>query len=150
MKLSTAFPSNYLSAPDLLGREVPVVIDHVAQEVLGDDSKMIVYFRNHKKGLVLNITNARTIAEAYTDETDNWVDGSIVLFSMKVDFKGRMVDAIRLRVPQKPQGAGQPADIAPPPQPVVSGADPIEDAPNPPTDADQYHGNMPGDETTVF
>jgi hypothetical protein len=50
----------------------------------------------------------------------------------------------------KPQGAGQPADIAPPPQPVVSGADPIEDAPKPPTDADQYHGNMPGDETTVF
>ena len=100
MNINTAYPSTYLKASDLQGRRVIVTIARVDIEDVGDDTKPVVYFTGKTKGLVLNRTNAVTIAELLgSEETDDWISGSVVLFATKVDFQGRRVDAIRVDRP---------------------------------------------------
>lgn len=103
MKMSDAFPSQYIKAADLQGREINVTIDHVTLEDLGDDRKPVVYFTRGTKGLVLNRTNGATIAAAYGDETEEWTAKPITLYATSVLFQGRSVEAIRVRVPKAPK-----------------------------------------------
>jgi len=104
MDINTAFPSKFLKAADLKGRRVQVVIAEVSMQDVGDKTegdKPVVYFEGKEKGLVLNRTNSTSIAELSNDsfETDDWVGTTIVLFSTKVDYQGRRVDAIRVDMP---------------------------------------------------
>ena len=109
IKVSAAFPSNYLKAADLQGRHVAVVIASVVMEDMGDDGeKPCVYFRGTPKGVVLNKTNASNIAVLYGDDTDAWIGQTVTLFPAMVDFKGKSVEAIRIRGPMQPQQAGAP------------------------------------------
>ena len=100
MRVSDAFPSDYLKAADLRDKNVLVTIDRVEMKDIGDDHKPIVYFQGKDKGLVLNKTNANNIALAYGDDTDDWTGKEIVLFPAMVDFQGRTVSAIRVRTPR--------------------------------------------------
>lgn len=113
MNVNEVFPSNYLKAADLQGREIPVMIDRVEMESFGQDQKAIVYFRNKQKGVVLNKTNAMNIAGAYGDDTDGWINQPVVLFSVWTDFQGKSVQAIRIR-----PGTVAAGQKAPPPPPV--------------------------------
>ena len=120
MNIDTSFPSKYLKAADLQGRNIAVQISGVQMEDVGSDDKPerkpVVYFSGAKKGLVLNKTNALTISEVFGPETDNWLGVKVQLFATRVPFQGRMVDAIRLTVPREPPaGAAKPAAAAPPP-----------------------------------
>lgn len=99
MRISSAFPSNYLKAADLQERNVKVVMDRVEMEDIGGDHKPILYFQGKDKGMVLNKTNANNIAIAYGDDTDGWEGKEIVLFEAMVDFQGKTVPAIRVRAP---------------------------------------------------
>lgn len=99
MKVSEEFPSKYLKAADLDGREVKVVMANVEKEKLGDDMKLVLYFKGKDKGLVLNKTNSNTIADAYGDETEDWFSQEIILFSVMTDFQGKVGPAIRVRAP---------------------------------------------------
>lgn len=99
MRISTAFPSNYLKAGDLDGRTVRTVMDRVDMETIGDDEKPVLYFQGKEKGIVLNKTNANNIAQVYGDDTDDWSGKEIMLFPAMVDFQGRTVEAIRVRAP---------------------------------------------------
>lgn len=99
MKISEEFPSQYLKAADLGGREIRVTMGHVERETIGTDKKLVLYFKGKEKGLVLNKTNAGTIGDGYGDDTDDWLDQQIILFSVKTDYQGKVVDAIRCRVP---------------------------------------------------
>lgn len=111
MKISNAFPSKYLSAGDLNGREIKLVIGRIEIEKIGrdNDEKPVIYFTKARKGLVLNKTNAKVIAGAYGDDTDQWEDREIILFSMMVQFGDEMVDSIRVKIPK--------AAVAPKPAP---------------------------------
>jgi hypothetical protein len=99
MKMSEEFPSKYLKASDLDGREVRLTMAHVEREKIGDDFKPVLYFKGKQKGLAMNKTNAGTIADAYGDDSDDWMDQPIILFSVMVDFQGKVGPAIRCRVP---------------------------------------------------
>ena len=91
------YPSKWLKAEDLKHCQVPVVIDHVEVENMGDETKPVVYFRGKEKGLVCNKTNALAIADiAGSGNTEDWGGTNLVLFSTKVTFQGRMTDAIRV------------------------------------------------------
>lgn len=97
MKMSQAFPSNFLKAADLNGKAVRVVIESVTVEKIGDDQKPVLHFAGKDRGLVLNKTNANRIIEAVgSDETDDWEGWSITLYPCKVDYQGKRVDAIRV------------------------------------------------------
>jgi hypothetical protein len=101
MRISAAFPSTYLKAADLQGRNVTVQIDRVELDEIGGEHKPILYFIGKEKGIVLNKTNANTLAAAYGDDTDNWHGGDVTLFSMMVDFQGKSVESIRVKVPPR-------------------------------------------------
>jgi len=133
MRVSDAFPSQYLKSADLQGRTVTVTIDRYTIEDVGDDRKPILYFVGKDKGLVLNKTNANEIAFTCGDDMDDWIGQKIELFSMMVSFQGKNMPGLRVRVPRQPQqkmpsngtaGAAQnyqaPAsDRNPPPQTAV-------------------------------
>jgi hypothetical protein len=99
MKISTAFPSNYLKASDLNGQNVTVIMSRVAMEQIGKDreERPVIYFRNHEKGMVLNKTNTKKISEIFGDETDEWSGGEIILYPAMVEFQGDTVEALRVR-----------------------------------------------------
>lgn len=102
MKMSDAFPSKYLKAADLQGRVLKLEIDSVDQERIGNDVRIVAYFRNAKKGLVLNKTNATVIASRYGDESDDWRGCEIELYPDKTQYQGQLVDCIRVRLPLPP------------------------------------------------
>ena len=100
MRISEEFSGTWLKAIDLHGHRVTVTISHVKREEVGQgedrEFKPVVYFQNKDKGLVLNKTNGLAIADLYGDDTDNWDGKPIVLYSTKVQFGSKMVDAIRV------------------------------------------------------
>lgn len=131
MKISEEFLSQYLKAADLGGREIRVTMGRVERETIGTDKKLVLYFKGKEKGLVLNKTNAGTIGDGYGDDTDDWLDQPIILFSVKTDYQGKVVDAIRCRVPTAKDNRE-----APPPRRVTGGVsdnlrreDPISSGP---------------------
>lgn len=121
MNISAAYPSDYVKASDLNGKDVNLIIKEVRMEDIGEDNKPVVYFTKTDKGLVLNKTNANIIAgNIGTHETNDWIGKSITLFPTQVDFQGRQVEAIRVRL-RKPGGQARPkpAPAAPPPPPEL-------------------------------
>jgi hypothetical protein len=108
-RMNEAFPSRYLKADD----DVPEVgidltIKDAELERIGDEMKLVVYFRGQDKGLVCNKTNAKVIeALAKSDDTDDWVGMAITLYATDVQFKDDMVRGIRVRtrtpVPKPPR-----------------------------------------------
>jgi hypothetical protein len=102
-KVHEAFPSKYLKAADLSGREVPVTIARVEREKVGDDEKFCVYFVGKQKPLVLNRTNADSLAMLLgSDDFDDWPEGQVILYGTPVSFRGQSTLAIRIKaVPRR-------------------------------------------------
>lgn len=117
-----SFPSKYLSAADLDGTEPIVTIKNVKAEAIGDDQKLVVYFVGKEKGCVLNKTNANSIADiAKSDDTDDWTGKKLRLITVKVEFQGKRVPAIRIEDPKvtgtpkrAPEVSGDADDLEPP------------------------------------
>ncbi len=122
MKISSAFPSKYIKASDLMDHEVTVTMSHVAMESIDigeKETKPVLYFEGKKKGLVLNKTNSKTIATFYGDDTDSWNGEPLILFPAMVDFRGDQVEAVRVRVPKKPGVKQKAPEIIPASTPVT-------------------------------
>lgn len=106
MKIDKLFTSKYLRAADIdeLADEstltAVMVIDRVEMAEVGQDQqeKPIVYFRGIDPGMVLNKTNANSIAKLLGNDTDEWTGKAIGLFTTEVDFSGQQVLAIRVRL----------------------------------------------------
>lgn len=112
MKITDAFPSNYLKAADLNGRAVKVTIADCQLEHLDDEQKPVIRFQGKQKGMVLNRTNAGVIAAALGEETGGWVGREVELYPDRTMFQGRMVDCLRVRVPAPPAPtAGADSDV---------------------------------------
>lgn len=105
VNVNDEFTSKYLKSADLQGRVINAKIDRVTVEEIGKDKerKLVMYFVGKEKGMALNKTNALTIGEAYGGDTDGWADQPIEIFSMKVEYQGRMVDGLRVRIPPPPK-----------------------------------------------
>ncbi len=98
MKVSEAFPGNFLKAADLQGRAVKVTIGGIKMEEVGDGKKPVMYFHGKKRGLVCNKTNAGICEGLFdTDEMDDWMDRQIELYPDRTQFQGKTVDCIRVR-----------------------------------------------------
>lgn len=102
--LNDLFPSRYLKAHDLQGREPVVTIARVACEVMGKtrESKPVVYFAGKAKGLRLNKTMAVAIAAiAGSEDTDRWVGVAIQLFTTTATFDKVTFPVVRVKAPVK-------------------------------------------------
>jgi hypothetical protein len=115
---STYDQARFLKAADLDGGEKRVRIKSVTEEKVGPDKdqKLVVWFTTDKRGFVLNQTNNRVLREAFGDETDGWAGKIVVLFSSMIDFRGRMTQGLRVRIPP-PKGDGHAAAAKPKPAP---------------------------------
>lgn len=133
MRVSDAFPSNYLKAADLQGRTAIVTIDRCEMDDIGDERKPILYFQGKQKGMVLNKTNANNVAVLYGDDTDDWAGQQVELFEAMVDFQGKTVPAIRIRGPRKNRPAqNRPVQA----RAAAAPADRVVDERSPPADLD--------------
>jgi hypothetical protein len=109
--------SKYLNANDLT-QEKAFRIKSVTAEIVGrgatQETKPVLWFTNHKKGFVLNITNNRTLRAAFGDNMEIWSGKVIIVYPTQVDFAGKLVPALRVRIPPPKQavaGNGQPSKI---------------------------------------
>lgn len=125
--INDAFPSKYLKASDLQGRQVTVKMDRAEYETIGDDRKLILYFQGKEKGMVLNKTNANNIGFIYGPNTDDWHGAEITLFEAMVDFQGKTVPAIRVRAPQRKSGSGNQQARQPEPAMAAGRRDDMDD-----------------------
>lgn len=121
--INTIYKSNsdYLKAEDI-GSEMWTVTIYSADVKTWDngDRKVVLEFNElENKAMPLNVTNSRAIADIYGGDTDNWIGKEIMLFTMPVDYQGKMVQAIRIRAPQKASA---------PPRRAAPQADPARDA----------------------
>ena len=99
--INSIYPSKYISASDLDDTPKLATIKDMTFESMTDgENKPCLWFAEFDKGLILNKTNAKTIAGFLGDETDAWVDRQIVMIPTVVDYAGKSVDAIRVRAPK--------------------------------------------------
>lgn len=102
MHFKLLYPSEYIAAPDLMGKDVAVTIEKVAVEtVIGTDGKKqdkpVVCFKGHKKRMVMCKTNARTIAGHHGNDTDKWIGQRITLYPTTCQAFGETKECIRVR-----------------------------------------------------
>jgi hypothetical protein len=139
----TMFDSEFLYAFHLAGREITLKISKVkGGEIKGEGGrkakKPIVYFEGKEKGMALNKTNGKTIAELYGTNTDKWIGQLITIYPTTTQFGGREVDCIRVR-PQIPRGKANPSQLdesrqAPQPDAEPYDGPPESDPPEPGSD----------------
>jgi hypothetical protein len=121
--------SKYFKAQDVTA-DKKLRIKATTEEEIGigkdKEKKLVVWFTNDPRGLVLNRVNNRTLRGAFGDPVSGWIDKIIITFPTQDEFRGRMVPVIRLRIPPPKQtGNGQGASKPPPVPPPVP-ADPVE------------------------
>jgi|GEM_PF-548160 len=105
MKIDELYPSRWLKAADVTQPLLATIKSVTVEEVSEGEDKPILNFLGDTKSMVLNRTNSTTIAELYGEDTDHWTGRQIVLFSTKVQFQSKLVDAIRIRAPKQPATA---------------------------------------------
>ena len=99
--LDDVFTSGTLKAADLGDSEVTLTIKGYEVKKFDDGAKPIIHFEETDKGLVCNLTNGKRIANNLkSKQFEDWVGKEITLYSEKVEFKGDMVDAIRVKIEQ--------------------------------------------------
>jgi len=127
--------SKYFKAEDFApGQEKKLKIKKCTEELMGigaDQKKMLtVWFTNSEKGLPLNRTNNRTLRGAFGDVVSAWTDKIFILYRTEAEFRGRMVPALRIRIPPPKQataGNGQPIR----PKPTAEARDTFVKPPEP-------------------
>ena len=113
MHIGKLFPSKYISAADLDGQDETTItmlslqIERIPAPDGSSEEKPVLRFEGTDKGLVLNRTNADTIATLYGPETDQWPGQPIALFVARgVQAFGKTWDVVRVRsqVPSQVNG----------------------------------------------
>jgi hypothetical protein len=122
--------SRFLKAQDLTA-EKKFRIKSVTEEEIGigkdKERKLVVWFTNDDRGLVLNRVNNRTIRGAFGDACNGWTSKVIVVFPTMAEFRGEMKPALRVRIPP-PKSDGQPAGKPViPPAPTTDAAEVDDD-----------------------
>ena len=113
MKISEKYASKYLKAEHLQGRAVRVQISHVEEDVemgVEKELKDVVHFKGRWRPLVLNKTNAESLAQILGDDTAGWPGSNIVIYPVETQTgPGVRVQAYQAYTPL--YGSDQNADI---------------------------------------
>lgn len=132
--ISQMFQSKWITKADV---ETPVVatIRACTPETFqgrggsGPETRWILWFHEAKKGLRLNSTNIKTLAEGFGDTTEQWIGQRVRLYvDATVQMAGQTVGGVRIQCPRAAHPAGftrpnaQGAFAGQPAQPVNNGA----------------------------
>ena len=103
MKVSDTYKSNsgFLSASDLQGKTIRLTISEIASHTFNEGqndekTQIVLSFEGKEKRLGLNVTNAKSIADKFGDDTDDWAGKEVKIYPTKTDFGGKTVDCIRI------------------------------------------------------
>lgn len=118
------YPSAYLAAFDLAGKDVTFTIIKIEKQELqlrngGKKVKPVLTFKETEKLVVLNVTNAESIASMYGNKADAWLGRQVTFFPTQVPVGRKMEDCIRVRekipggAPPPPDEPAKPAEIHP-------------------------------------
>jgi len=124
------FPSEYVAAVEFKGRDVVLTIAGVQIEQLmrqgskQKEDKPILLFKETKKKMVLNKTNAGTIADLYGVNAEKWVGHKVALYPTTTHCGRDTVDCIRVR-PVRPTG-----ETPLPPKEVLADPEPRQEQPD--------------------
>lgn len=124
---SNLFP--YITGDSLVGKSVTLTIINFDEAEIprGDRSgkveeKYLLSFRESRKKLILNKTNAKVLISACGPETDKWIGVKVKLFTERATAFGREHNSIRLAVvesglaqPSAPAAAAEPEPAEPEP-----------------------------------
>jgi hypothetical protein len=117
MNINQVFPRKYAIGQDIDGKQPTLAIRAVTLEQMGEshEKKPVIWFTGAKKGVVLNKTMARAIAELYGPETDSWTGKYVTLYADLVKAFGEDHLAIRVKAPaaHKLPGYAMPANHTP-------------------------------------
>lgn len=106
------YPTDYIGAADLIGQDRVLTIREIVKEDVQTkdgkpEKKAVVYFkelaekaqkeRSKERKMVLNKTNAKTIAKLYGPEVESWVGKRVTLYPTTAQAFGETVDCIRIR-----------------------------------------------------
>ena len=102
MKVYELFPSRYLSAPEMEGKQVEVTIESVELEKVMTDGRSeeipVISFAGAKKKMALNKTNAKTISSQHGEDMDKWKGKKITIFPTTCSaFGASKVPCIRVK-----------------------------------------------------
>lgn len=107
LNVDLMFPSKYLKAADLLGKDATVTISGVKADDLQmtngtKERKYVISFVGTDKMLVLNKTNAKSIAAALNEKRAvKWAGQKITLYPTECMAFGKITDCIRVREENK-------------------------------------------------
>jgi hypothetical protein len=115
--------SRYLNATDMKVAKKLRIKDVTEEEMAQDKKKklVVVWFDNDRRGLVLNKTNNRTLRGEFGDDCAGWKGKIIVVYPTTDKFGGRVVPALRVRMPPPKEGNEQ--IVAAKPKPPVPSPD---------------------------
>jgi hypothetical protein len=118
MRRNDVFKSKWLKADDLNGRSRVLEIEAAPLETLKNASgeqqqKVVLYFVGEPKRLPLNMTNWDLVANICGDDTDDWPNHKVELYSTTTQMGGKTVACIRIRKPRT--GKAAPRTAEPPP-----------------------------------
>jgi hypothetical protein len=104
MKFHEAFPSPFVKAGDINEDDLVLTIAAVTTETVGDgEERRCLKFRETDKKLLVNKTNWARCAELTgQDDDDKWVGHRIRLVKKPVQFRGDLVDAVRIDAADRP------------------------------------------------
>jgi hypothetical protein len=95
--------SKYLRAADL-EEEARFKIKSVTEEVVGQgvnrENKLVLWFSNDQRGLVLNKTNIRILAPILGDDTREWAGAIITVYPTTTEMQGKIVPCLRVKPPK--------------------------------------------------
>ena len=109
----------YLKAADI-DKERKFRIKSATDEVvgMGDDKehRLVLWFTSDERGPRSQQDEYPILRETFGDVVDSWVGKVIAVYPTSVDFRGKLVPALRVRIPPPKQPAA-----ATSPQPASSG-----------------------------
>lgn len=128
MKKSDYFSSGYLTAQDIT-KPVHVTISAVQEETMRDgERKPVLYFRNAKKGLTLNLTRWNQLEQiAGSESPADWIGADVVVKTIETTFRGQPTKGIALESPRRQQPAQPQPDPQAPLQSEPGATEPEDD-----------------------
>lgn len=97
------YDPRFVGSWDFEGKdEFSVTIKEIKVEELRTEdgttaNKPVLYFEKAKKGLCLNVTNAKIIAAKYGSDTEAWIGKKITLYKTTCKAFGKTVDCVRVQ-----------------------------------------------------
>lgn len=94
----------YIAGDMLVGRPITLTIDRVEiEEIITPTTgevteKPILFFKESRRPLILNKTNAAALAKVFGRETNDWTGKAVELFAETVKAFGKVHNAARVRV----------------------------------------------------